>query len=121
VDAPGSLDDVGSLDGADLDLDTDGPALDELVERLATELRATEELPVSPAASVWLGEAHAVAADLARGDVDRSVVRERVGHVRHLLENAGDVDNDEAADRVHDALRVAGAILDRTGRPDERP
>jgi hypothetical protein len=88
--------------------------LDDLLAALASALRATEELPVSPSASVWLGEAHAVAEDLARGDADRSVVHDRVGHVRHLLENADGLDNDEAAARVSEALDLAGSILDRT-------
>jgi hypothetical protein len=94
--------------------------LDDLLAALASTLRATEELPVSPSASVWLGEAHAVAEDLARGDADRSVVRERVGHVRRLLTAADDLDNDEAAARVSEALDLAESIVDRT-RDDADP
>ena len=93
--------------------DADRP-LEDLLVALASELRATEELPVPPATSVWLGEAHAVAADLAHGDVDRAVVHERVGHVHHLLTNAGDVDNEAVRERVTHALELATAIRDRT-------
>lgn len=90
------------------------PSLDDLLAQLAAELRATEELPVSPTASVWLGEAHAVAADLVRDTPDRAVVHERVGHVRHLLERAGDPDNEAVDARVANALAVAETIHRRT-------
>jgi len=110
---------------SDSDRPTDDPAedrsLDDLLAALASELRATEELPVAPAASVWLGEAHAVAEDLARGDLaelDRSVVHERVGHVRRLLENADGLDNESAAERVATARSLAVAVHERTA--DER-
>jgi hypothetical protein len=93
--------------------------LDDLLDRLAAELRATEELPVAPSASVWLGEAQAVAEDVARSDLDRDVVHERVGHVRDLLANAGDPDSDAAAARVATARRLAATVLDRTAASTE--
>jgi hypothetical protein len=103
------------------DRPTDDPAddrsLDDLLAALASELRATEELPVAPSASVWLGEAHAVAEDLDT-ELDRSVVHERVGHVRRLLENADGLDNETAAERVATARSLAVAIHERTA--DER-
>jgi hypothetical protein len=102
------------LDAQDVADASDDRPLDELLAALEAELRATEELPVAPAASVWLGEAHAVAADLTRGDVDRAVIHDRVGHVHHLLTSADAVDNDEAADRVSNALAVARVVRDRT-------
>ncbi|WP_201740135.1 hypothetical protein [Salinigranum halophilum] len=85
--------------------------LDDLVADLASTLRATEELPVAPSASTWLGEAQAVAEDLARGGLDDAVVRERVGHVHRLLTSAGDPDNDAAAAHVDDAVTLAETIL----------
>jgi hypothetical protein len=93
----------------------DDQSVDALVSALEATLRETEELPVAPASSVWLGEAHAVAADLAREPVDEEVLRERVGHVHRLLSSAGDVDNDAAASSVADAVEIAATILDRTG------
>ena len=103
------------------DRPTDDPAddrsLDDLLAALASELRATEELPVAPSASVWLGEAHAVAEDLDP-ELDRSVVHERVGHVRRLLESADGLDNEAAAERVATARSLAVAIHERTA--DER-
>ncbi|WP_318568147.1 hypothetical protein [Salinigranum marinum] len=105
------------------DRPTDDPAddrsLDDLLAALASELRATEELPVAPSASVWLGEAHAVAEDLARGDLDRPVVHERVGHVHRLLENADGLDNEAAVERVATARSLAVTVHERTA--DERP
>jgi hypothetical protein len=100
-------------------LRTDGGGDDvpALLDALASTLRETEELPVAPSASVWLGEAHAVAADLAAADVDRDVVHERVGHVHRLLTNAGDVGNETAAARVAEATQLAEAVLDATDSP----
>lgn len=92
----------------------DERSLPSLLDALASTLRATEELPVAPSASVWLGEAHAVAADLAGDDVAPGVVHERVGHVHRLLTNAGDVENEAAADHVADAVELAEMILART-------
>ncbi len=112
--------DAGDADSdVDARLDPDDRSLDELVAALASTLRATEELPVAPSASVWLGEAHAVAEDLTAGDVDERVVHERVGHVHHLLTSAGDLDNDAAAGHVDDAVALATTILDRTDSEDE--
>jgi hypothetical protein len=100
-------------DSGDID-SGDDRSLDDLVAALASTLQETEELPVAPSASVWLGEAHAVAADLTRGAVDERVVHERVGHVHRLLTSAGDLDNDAAAARVDDAVALATTILART-------
>ena len=102
---------MGGPDGSN-DAEDDDPLAD-LLSTLAAELRATEELAVDPAASVWLGEAHAVAEDLDFG-LDRSVIHERVGHVRRLLANAGDPDNAAAAERVANALAVAERVHERT-------
>ena len=98
---------------------TDDRSVDELLTRLASELRATEELPVDRAASVRLGEAHAVAEDLARGDLDRSVIHERVGHVRRLLSDVSDPDDEAVAGRVGNALALTRTIRERTRDDDE--
>jgi hypothetical protein len=100
------------------DAAVDERSLDALVAALASTLRETEELPVAPSASVWLGEAHAVAEDLARGDAVDEVIHERVGHVHRLLTSAGDLDNEAAAARVDDAVALAAEIIDRTGEED---
>jgi hypothetical protein len=103
---------MGGSDGPN-DAEDDDPLAD-LLSTLAAELRATEELAVDPAASVWLGEADAVAEDLDP-ELDRSVIHERVGHVRRLLANAGDLDNEAAAERVANALDVAETVYERPG------
>jgi hypothetical protein len=108
---------------SDSDFSDTGPdddrSLDDLVAALASTLQETEEVPVTPSASVWLGEAHAVAADLTRGTVDERVIHERVGHVHRLLTNAGDLDNDVAARRVDDAVALATTILGRTDEGED--
>jgi len=85
----------------------------ELVAELHDELRATEELPVDRTAGRWIGEAQAVAADVADGDPSESVVRERVGHVRRLLSEVDDAGDEAATERVERARDLAEQILDR--------
>jgi hypothetical protein len=90
---------------------------DDVRDRLAAmddHLAATAELPVRPGASAWLGEAAAVAADLASGgDPGPEVVRDRVGHVADLLAGAGETGNDEADEHVAAAREAAEEVLDR--------
>jgi hypothetical protein len=95
----------------------------ERVRALADELVATEERPVDPSVSPWLGEAAAVAVDAvdvavdaeeaAAADAADDVVRERVGHVRDLLSEVEDTGDDEADERVATARRLAAEILAR--------
>lgn len=80
----------------------------ELLESLHRELAATEELPVSREASAWLGEAQAVAGDLL--DAPEPVVAERIGHVRHLLAEAGDPGNEVVAERLGRARELAEEV-----------
>ena len=87
--------------------------LADLVAALHEQLRATEELPVERTAGRWIGEAQAVAGDVASGDPPPDVIRERVGHVRDLLANVDDAGHPEATDRVADARTVAEEILER--------
>lgn len=85
----------------------------ELLDELHDELRATEELPVDRTAGRWIGEAQAVTADVAEGDPSKSVVRERVGHVRRLLSEVEDAGDEAATERVERARELAAEILDR--------
>jgi hypothetical protein len=87
---------------------------------LRDELEATEELPVTARASPWLGEAAAVAADAADAaaeGVPETYLRERVGHVRRLLGEAGETGNDAADAHVDAAADIAATAAARL--PDE--
>jgi len=89
---------------------------------LHDHLAATEELPVDPAAARWIGEAQAVAADLAGDEtVSREVVARRVGRVRDLLERMGDPEHERARERVDAALAVVASVKRRVreGSEDE--
>ena len=86
------------------------------VRELHDHLEATEELPVDPAASVRLGEAAAIAADLVDADLPRDVVVERVERVATLLDEIETTGNDEADAHVSTAERIAERIV--TGTED---
>jgi hypothetical protein len=81
------------------------------VRELHDHLEATEELPVDPAASVRLGEAAAIAADLVDADLPQDVVVERVERVATLLGEIETTGNDEADAHVRTAERIAERIV----------
>jgi len=78
---------------------------------LHDHLAATAERPVEREASRWLGEAEAVAADIAHGDAPESVVEKRVGQVRHLLAHVEETGDAEADEHVREAKRLVETIL----------
>ncbi|MFT4922326.1 MAG: hypothetical protein ACI8XM_001539 [Haloarculaceae archaeon] len=80
---------------------------EELLSDLATQLEATEELPVDRTAGRWIGEAQAVAADLTQGDPDTETVRRRVDHVVDLLDNVDDAGHSDTNERVATARTLA--------------
>lgn len=103
------------------DVETGDPAAmdrEELAAALHAHLAATEELAIDPTANRWLGEAQAAAADVADGIAPDAVVTKRAGQVERLLENAGDLDNADAARCVDAALAVAREILARADDGD---
>ncbi len=85
---------------------------DSLVTELHAHLAATAELPIDRDANRWIGEAEAVAADLAANDLSPATVEERVGHVRDLLEEVDETDDPEADERVASARETAARILE---------
>lgn len=87
--------------------DDDGDVLTELAETL----RETESHPVERTANRWLGEAEAVASDLAAADLPEEVVRERLGHVEHLLSNVEGTGSAEADELVERATALTEAAL----------
>jgi uncharacterized membrane protein YccC len=82
------------------------------VRELQHHLDATEELPVRPAASPWLGEAAALASDLADADLPAAVVAERVRRVRDLLDSIETTGNETADDHVAAAETAAARVLE---------
>jgi len=78
---------------------------DERIQALHDHLAATGERPVERTASRWLGEAEAIAGDVAAGGMDDETKRERLGKVEHLLRNVEGT-GDEAADEHVAAAKV---------------
>lgn len=91
---------------------TDEPPTEQVAE-IHAHLAATQELPVETAASRWLGEAEAVAADLVDDDVSEAVIGKRLGHVRDLLANVEETGHPEADDHVAAARELTRGVLDR--------
>jgi len=81
---------------------------DDRLQDLYDHVAATAERPVERTASRWLGEAEAIAGDVAHGNIAPEVRRERLEKVEHLLGNV-DATGDEAAD---ERVAAAEAILD---------
>jgi hypothetical protein len=88
----------------------DDATLRDRLTDLADHLTATAERPVETRASRYLGEAEAVARDLADSDADREVVATRIGHVRDLLDPVEETDDPAADDHVAAASRLADEI-----------
>ena len=88
------------------------PDRDALLDGLHEHLAATAELPVERDASRWIGEAEAVAADLAGSDLPAGTVRERVGHVRDLLAEVEETGHPAADDHVERARKLCQRLLD---------
>jgi hypothetical protein len=88
----------------------DDATLSERLTDLAEQLTATAERPVETAASRWLGEAEAVATDLADGNVDREVIAERLGHVQRLLSEVESTGDETADEHVTEARAIADSV-----------
>jgi hypothetical protein len=89
---------------------------DDAARRLADHLVATGERPVDPRTNAWLGEAEALAVDIAESDLDPAVERERAGHVVDLLSNVESTGDERADEHVREARALA---RDLAGRTDE--
>jgi hypothetical protein len=87
---------------------------DALLADLHDHLAATAELPIDRDANRWIGEAEAVAADLATNDLSPETVEERVGHVRDLLTEVEATEHPEADDHVAAARDIAARLLEGT-------
>lgn len=78
--------------------------LAELLAALHTHLAETGERPVDREAARWLGEAEAVAADVADADAPAGAIETRVEQVRELVAHV-DATGDEEADKHVEAVR----------------
>ena len=85
----------------------------ELVQSMDAHLGATEELPLEEHANRWLGEAHAVASDVAESDVSDETLTERVQTVMDLLSEIEETGHEEADQHVAAARRAGERILER--------
>lgn len=82
------------------------------LRELHDHLRATAERPVERTAAAHLGEAQAVAGDVALDPaVSPSVVRSRVETVSDLLSRVEGTGDDEADEHVAAARELAAEIL----------
>ena len=87
-------------------------SLDVLVDRLFDHVEATGQLPIDRQTSRWLGEAEAVARDVATNDLDEATIRRRVRQVNHLLEEAGRTDHKEANRHLDAARGICEIVLE---------
>ena len=83
------------------------------VAELHRQLRATEERPVEREAGWRLGEAQALAAEIAESDVDDDVVRKRAAEIRELLAAVDGTGDREADDHVEAARELADRLASR--------
>lgn len=86
--------------------------LDQTVRTLLNELESTAELPIDPIANRWLGEAEALARDLARSDVSTGVVRKRFQQIQYLLNQIDECNNPTATSHVDRAKAIVNSTLE---------
>lgn len=85
--------------------------LESRLRELHRHLAATAEVPIDRKTNRWLGEADAVARDVATSDLEHEIVRERIENVRNLLAAAGEPDHGEAREHLEAARRLCDEIL----------
>jgi len=95
--------------------DDDGTVRDEFepVTALHEHLAATEERPVEREAGWRLGEAQALAAEIAGGGVDQATVVRRADEIRTLLAEIDGTGDRDADDHVAAARELAIRIANR--------
>ena len=81
------------------------------IDELYEELAATGERPVERSASRWLGEAEAIAGDIAQSKLGPAVRRERLAKVEELLGHVETTGDQQADDHVDAARRLLGELL----------
>ena len=88
--------------------------MDERLDELADHLRATGERPVERTANRWLGEAEAIATDVAEHDLDPATRQERLSKIDGLLSNVDGTGDDRADGHVAAAREIVEEL--RSGR-----
>ncbi|MFB6178411.1 MAG: hypothetical protein ABEI77_01650 [Halorientalis sp.] len=86
---------------------------DALTAALYRHLKATEQRPLDTRTNRWLGEAQAVAADIATSDVSPAVASDRAAIIVDLLDRAGTVDDSDASRHVATSRALAVELRDR--------
>lgn len=94
--------------------DVDAEVADRL-RALHDHLAATAELPVATDAARWLGEAEAVAGDVADADAPPAAIRTRIGQVRELLSHVDGTGHPGADEHLEAARAIAVAIEETMG------
>ena len=89
-------------------------SLEDRTRRLSRSLEATAELPIDRQANRWLGEAEAIARDVATSDLEDGVVVDRVEKIQHLLSEVDETGHDEADDHLEAATKCCATILEET-------
>jgi hypothetical protein len=112
---PGGADGTAPDGGADGTAPDGGDAEVAPATALHDHLVATETLPVEREAGWYLGEAQALSADLAAGDLAESVAGERAAEIRELLAEIDGTGDGEADDHVAAARELAARIAERSG------
>ncbi|GGK53440.1 MULTISPECIES: hypothetical protein [Haloarcula] len=85
---------------------------DERLQALHRHLAETGERPVERTASRWLGEAEAVAADIADGELPEDVLAERLTTIDHILSHVDSTDDAIADNHVEAAREIVDDLLD---------
>ena len=80
-------------------------------QALHDELAATAERPVERSASRWLGEADAIAGDVAHGGMSDDVRRERLEQIEELLGHVDGTGDEQADDHVEAARDLVADLL----------
>jgi len=83
---------------------------EDLLASMHDHLAATEERPLATDANRWLGEAQAIAADLAESDLDDDTVQNRTEKVLDLLAEVEETGDEEADEHVAAARRAAERV-----------
>src|SRR6056297_254423 len=87
--------------------------LDEVLESVHEHLVATGALPVERTAARWIGEAEAIAGDVATADLESAVLASRLGHVRSLLAEVESTGDDQADEHLERARALTNRALER--------